>query len=123
MSGWGGNSVVGGGAGTGVYIGEKDWYAEMGGFSYQTYIIDSGKTPSASLGAGANFTVYLIDAKRFFTGKMKYTRYTLGPFSMTFSEDPCSEDLTGATFSFGGQGFGWTIHQKGYTMGIQGALQ
>jgi len=42
---------------------------------------------------------------------------------MTFSEDPCSGDLTGVTFSLGGKGLGWAIHEKGYSQGLQGKLQ
>ena len=54
---------------------------------------------------------------------MHYTSYVIGPFAMTFIEDPCSGGVTGITFSLGGKGFGWAIHEKGSLHGLQGALQ
>ena len=54
---------------------------------------------------------------------MNYTKYVFGPFAMTFSEDPCTGEVTGMTFSLGGKGFGWTIHEKGSTQGLQKILQ
>ncbi|MGD9044407.1 MAG: Ig-like domain-containing protein [Desulfobacterales bacterium] len=122
-TGWGGSSGEGGSAGTGVYFGAKNWYAEFGGFTYQQHAIDTGKTPAASLGLGANLTIYLTEAEKFFPGKMRYVSYVIGPFSTTFSEDPCSGELTGITFSLGGKGFGWVIHEQGYTNGLHGPLQ
>jgi len=123
ITGWGGSSGEGGGAGTGIYFGAKNWYAEFGGFSYQQFLEDTGKTPAAALGAGANLTFYFTDAEKFFPGKMDYTSYVIGPFAMTFSEDPCSGEVTGVTFSLGGKGFGWAIHSKGSSLGLQGILQ
>jgi len=129
-SGWGGkvnpNSFINQGesAGTGIYLGAKsDGYAELGGFTYRSYMNNSGITPAAAIGAGANITLYFTDAEKFFQGKMKYINYVVGPFSLTFSIDPCTDDLTGITGSFLGKGFGWAIHEKGVSSGIQGALQ
>ena len=129
-TGWGGkvdpNAFIrqGGTAGTGIYIGAKEGgHAEIGGFTYQSVMTDSGKTPAASLGAGANITIYLTDAEKFFPGKMKYINYVIGPFAMTFSEDPCTGELTAVTGSFLGKGFGWVIHEEGVSDGLQGALQ
>ena len=42
---------------------------------------------------------------------------------MTFSEDPCTGELMGVTGSFLGKGFGWVIHEEGFSYGLQGALQ
>ena len=89
MTGWGGESGEGGSAGTGVYFGAKNWYAEFGGFTYQQFTEDTGKIPGATLGAGANITFYRTDADKFFPGKMDYTSYTILFVSMVFSEDPC----------------------------------
>jgi hypothetical protein len=129
-TGWGGrvdpNAFIkqGGTAGTGIYIGaKKGGHAEIGGFTYQSVMTDSGKTPAAALGAGANITIYLTDAEKFFPGKIKYINYVIGPFAMTFSEDPCTGELLGVTGSFLGKGFGWVIHEEGFSYGLQGALQ
>ncbi len=128
-TGWGGevnpNAPVaqGGTAGTGVYFGAKNWYAEFGGFTYTADVTNTGKTPAASLGAGLNITIYLTDAENFFPGKMKYINYVIGPFALTFFEDPCTGELKGITSSLLGKGFGWVIHEEGYSYGLQGALQ
>ena len=123
LTGWGGSNGFGGSAGTGIYFGAVNWYAEIGGFTSQQFTEDTGKTPAASFGVGANFTLYFTDAREFFAGKMDYTSYVIGPFAMTFSQDPLSDKFAGVTFSFGGLGFGWAIHEKGSTQGLQGALQ
>jgi uncharacterized protein RhaS with RHS repeats len=129
-TGWGGrvdpNDIIkqGGAAGTGIYFGaKKGGRAEIGGFTYQSVMTDSGKTPTASLGAGANITIYLTEAEKFFPGKLKYINYVIGPFAMTFTENPCSGELMGVTGSFLGKGFGWAIHEEGFSYGLQGVLQ
>ncbi|MCP4023351.1 MAG: hypothetical protein GY729_16015 [Desulfobacteraceae bacterium] len=114
----------GGGAGSGFYVGSKpNGYAEMGVYSYQSDMTNSGETPGASLGAGMNVSIYLTDAEDFFSGEMDYVKYVIGPFSMVFLEDPSTGELTGFTFSLLGKGAGWSIHEKGTTTGCQGALQ
>ncbi|MCW7753294.1 RHS repeat-associated core domain-containing protein [Desulfobotulus sp. H1] len=122
-TGWGGGNGEGGAAGTGVYFGATNWYAEFGGFTYQQFTEDIGKTPNAYLGAGANLTFYFTDANKFFPGYMNYTKYVIGPVSMVISEDPCTGSPTGITFGFLGKGAGLAIHEKGTTSGLQGALQ
>lgn len=69
MTGWGGESGEGGSAGTGVYFGAKNWYAEFGGFTYQQFTEDTGKIPGATFGAGANITFYFTDADKFFLAR------------------------------------------------------
>jgi len=129
-TGWGGevepnaSIVQGGSAGTGFYLGaKKSGYAEIGGFSYTGTMTNSGKTPGAALGAGANLTIYFVEAEKFFPGELKYTTYVIGPFSLTFSQDPCTDELVGVTGSLLGRGIGWLIHSQGYTFGHQGILQ
>ena len=118
-TGWGGSSGEGGSAGTGVYFGATNWYAEFGGFTYQQFLQNSGKTPGAAIGGGANVTLYFTDANDFFPGEMDYVNYVIGPFSMTFHEQKGTGKLTGATLSFGGKGLGWVIHEEGHTIGQQ----
>ena len=114
----------GGSAGTGFYLGaKKSGYAEIGGFSYTGVMTNSGKTPGVALGAGANLTIYFVEAEEFFPGELKYSTYVIGPFSLTFSQDPCSDELVGVTASLLGRGIGWLIHSQGYTLGYQGILQ
>jgi RHS repeat-associated protein len=110
--------------GAGVYVGaKKNGYAEIGSFGYAGTMTNSGKTPGAALGAGANITVYFVDAEKYFPGKSNYTTYVIGPFAFTFTEDCETNKLTGVTGSLIGKGFGWFIHSKGYSYGSQGALQ
>lgn len=116
--------IQGGSAGTGFYVGaKKSGYAEIGGFSYTGKMTNTGKTPGAAVGAGANFTIYFSDAERFFAGEVNYTTYVIGPFSLTFSQDACTDELLGVTGSLLGRGIGWLINSKGYTFGHQGILQ
>ena len=101
---------------------KSDGYAELGGFSYRSYMYNSEVTPAAAIGAGPNITVYLTDAEKFFPGIMKYKSYVWGFIS--FSYDPCTDELTGVTASpFGGKVFGWVWGEEGVAYGHQGALQ
>jgi hypothetical protein len=50
---------------------------------------------------------------------MDYANYVFGPISMTFHEQKGTGKLTGITFSFGGKGLGWVIHEEGQTIGQQ----
>jgi hypothetical protein len=56
-TGWGGNNGEGGSAGTGIYFGATNWYAEIGGFTYQQFVEDTGKTPAAALGVICQNTI------------------------------------------------------------------
>jgi RHS repeat-associated protein len=129
-TGWGGDVnpdaaiAQGGSAGTGFYLGVRNnGGAEIGGFTYQATMTNSGVTPGAAIGAGANFTIYFANAENFFPGKLKYTSYVIGPFSMTFSQDPCTGKLRGVTGSLLGKGLGWLINSQGYSYGLQGILK
>ena len=130
-TGWGGdvdtNSPIsqGGSAGTGAYLGFKgdSGYAEIGGFTYQSQMTNSGKTPGAAIGAGLNLTIYLTDADRFFEGEMKYTKYVLGPFSYSFYEDLHTGQLIGIGGGLLGKGFGWVINEEGFALGWMRCLQ
>ena len=116
--------IEGGSAGTGFYFGaKKSGYAEIGAFTYTGLMTDSGKTPGATIGAGANITIYFTDAESFFQGRLKHTAYVIGPFSLTFSQDPCTDELIGVTGSLLGRGIGWLIHSQGKTSGFQAILQ
>ena len=130
-TGWGGNVdpnatiLQGGSAGTGFYIGSKGvpGLVEIGAYTYQSVMTDSGRTPAAAIGAGATFIVYLTDAEQFFPGEMNITSYIIGPFSFTFSKDPCTDKLTGVSFSLAGKGLGWAIDMQSISYGYQGTLQ
>jgi len=130
-TGWGGpvdpNSPIyrGGGAGTGVYLGADGvpGYAEIGGFTYQSFMDNSGDTPGAAIGAGVNLTLYFIDADKFFPGKMKYKTWNFFGVSGTIYFDPCSGDATGVSIGILGKGMGWQWGATGVSNGIQGKLQ
>ncbi len=68
-------------------------------------------------------TFYFVDAEKFFPGEMNYTSWTLILVSGSVSRDPCSNDVTGVTFSFGGKGWGWMWGEKGVSSGHQGIIQ
>jgi RHS repeat-associated protein len=130
-TGWGGpvnsNTPIqqGGGAGTGVYLGATGapGDGEVGGFTYQSLMNNSGDTPGAAIGAGVNLTFYFTDANKFFPGKMNYKTWNFFGASGTIYSDPCSGKTTGASFGILGKGTGWQWGATGVSNGVQGALQ
>jgi len=133
-TGWGGpvnpnsNILQGAGAGTGIYIGvntdHHDYgYAELGGFTYQSIMSNSGRTPGAAIGLGADLTFYFINANKFFPGRMKYKTWVLFFIGGTVYRDPCTDKVTGVSINLWSKGIGWQWGTEGVSNGIQGVLQ
>jgi uncharacterized protein RhaS with RHS repeats len=125
-TGWGGSadSHQGGGAGTGIYVGADGvpGRGEIGGFTYQSMMNDSGDTPGAAIGAGYNLTLYFTNAKKFFQGSMNYKTWNLLGISGTIFRDPCTGEPTGISFGIFGRGLGLQLGAEGVSHGTQGVL-
>ncbi|MBU4131929.1 MAG: hypothetical protein KKF12_14005, partial [Proteobacteria bacterium] len=113
---------LGGQAGSGFYIGAKDWYAELGAYTYTSKMEDPGPTKiNAAASLGLNVNIYTVDADKFFPGKMKYHKWTPGIFAFGYYTD-LEGSFTGLFFSIG-PGFGVTADECGTATGTQHVLQ
>jgi len=121
------SNSIGGGAGTGIFIGARPdpvgfvgSYAQIGSYIYQSF---ADELPGARIGLGANFTIYFNDSREFFQGNMNYTMMTLFIVALTKYTNPCTGETTGLTISLGGKGLGLTGFERGTVLSWSAALQ
>lgn len=100
-------------AGTGFYIGtKKDGYAEIGAFTNQQ---KADMNVFGKAGVGYDFTVYFVDAEKFFQGKTSFKSWTFGPATFTKFYDECGDQIGVQTTLWGlGGGLG---KEKGTSKG------